>query len=80
MRTATGSYRRPHTHPSPSRGQTPAPPPSERIRLRAYEIYQARNGAPGDALGDWVQAEREFMAPQITADRIRGEELLHDPE
>ncbi len=32
----------------------------DRIRLRAYEIYQARNGAPGDALADWVQAEHEL--------------------
>ena len=32
----------------------------DRIRLRAYEIYEARNGAPGDALSDWVRAEREF--------------------
>lgn len=32
----------------------------DRIRLRAYEIYQSRNGGPGDALADWVQAEREL--------------------
>lgn len=32
----------------------------DRIRLRAYEIYQARNGAPGDAESDWAQAEREL--------------------
>lgn len=32
----------------------------ERIRVRAYEIYQARNGAPGDADSDWCQAEREL--------------------
>ncbi len=33
----------------------------ERIRLRAYEIYQARNGAPGDSEGDWYQAEEEIV-------------------
>jgi len=32
----------------------------EQIRSRAYEIYLARSGAPGDALSDWVQAEREL--------------------
>lgn len=32
----------------------------DRIRLRAYEIYQSRNGGPGDALADWVQAEHEL--------------------
>jgi hypothetical protein len=32
----------------------------DRMRLRAYEIYQARNGGPGDALADWVQAEHEL--------------------
>jgi hypothetical protein len=34
-------------------------PAADRIRLRAYEISQVRNGGPGDALGDWVQAEQE---------------------
>lgn len=32
----------------------------DRIRLRAYEIYESRNGSPGDALADWVQAEHEL--------------------
>ena len=32
----------------------------ERIRLRAFEIYQARNGGLGDAESDWTQAEREL--------------------
>jgi hypothetical protein len=31
----------------------------EQIRIRAYEIYIARDGQPGDDLGDWLQAERE---------------------
>ena len=34
----------------------------DRIRLRAYQISQARNGGPEDALADWVQAERELTA------------------
>jgi hypothetical protein len=32
----------------------------ERIQTRAYEIYLARNGGSGDALSDWLQAEREI--------------------
>lgn len=41
----------------------------ERIRARAYEIYEARNGAPGDPTSDWLQAERELndQGPDRTA-------------
>jgi hypothetical protein len=35
-------------------------PSEEEIRNRAYEIYMARGGAPGDELEDWLQAEREL--------------------
>jgi len=34
--------------------------PGEKIRLRAYEVYLARAGSPGDAQSDWLQAEREL--------------------
>lgn len=37
-------------------------PSADRIRLRAYEISQARHGGPGNALTDWVQAEQELHA------------------
>jgi hypothetical protein len=33
-----------------------------RIRIRAYEIYEARGGTEGHALEDWLQAEREVMS------------------
>lgn len=42
------------------------PPVGERrsseddIRRRAYEIYLERGGAAGQALDDWVRAEREL--------------------
>jgi len=36
-------------------------PTREEIALRAYQIYLKRNGAPGNALEDWVQAERELV-------------------
>ncbi|XVJ59655.1 MAG: DUF2934 domain-containing protein [Tepidisphaera sp.] len=32
----------------------------DRIRMRAHEIFVARNGGPGDATTDWCQAEREL--------------------
>ncbi len=40
---------------------TKSAPTHEEIALRAYEIYVERGGAPGDALGDWVRAERELL-------------------
>lgn len=30
------------------------------IRRRAYEIFLARNGGPGDSVSDWIQAEQEL--------------------
>lgn len=50
--------------PPPIPVGAPSNPPAgaERIRARAYEIYQQRvkRGTPGDAVSDWVQAEREI--------------------
>jgi len=34
----------------------------ERIARRAREIYEARGGAPGRDLDDWLAAEREIDA------------------
>jgi len=34
----------------------------EQIEQRAYELYLARGGRPGDALGDWLAAERELLS------------------
>lgn len=36
-------------------------PSQEEIRRRAYEIYLERDGLPGDALDDWLRAERELQ-------------------
>jgi hypothetical protein len=33
----------------------------EKIRSRAYELYQKRGGQDGRALDDWIQAETEFL-------------------
>jgi hypothetical protein len=39
----------------------------EAIRVKAYELFLERNGAPGDPFEDWVAAERivlkKFIAP-----------------
>lgn len=37
-------------------------PTEDDIRRRAYEIYLDRNGAPGNAEVDWLQAEMELRA------------------
>lgn len=34
--------------------------PDVQIRARAYEIYLERGDRPGNELGDWLQAEREY--------------------
>jgi len=34
----------------------------EQIARRAYELYLARGSRPGDALGDWLAAERELAS------------------
>jgi hypothetical protein len=39
---------------------TDGPPSDERIRERAYELYIERGSLPGDGIGDWLQAEREY--------------------
>jgi len=44
-------------------GTTPAIQPTQgEIARRAYEIYEARGGAPGCDLDDWLQAEQELKA------------------
>ena len=52
-----------------ARGGNPDP---ERISMRAYELYQARGGADGQAVEDWLAAERELTsvgAPATRGDR-----------
>ncbi len=48
----------------------------EEIQLRAFEIYLARGGLPGNELDDWLQAERELdrTAPSKSARfSVKGE-------
>jgi hypothetical protein len=44
--------------------QSDGPPSDERIRGRAYELYIERGSQPGDGVGDWLQAEREYYEQQ----------------
>lgn len=53
----------------PAARSEPLAPSDEQIRARAYEIFLARNGGPGDALADWVQAERELTGTRSAATR-----------
>ena len=36
----------------------------ERIRHRAYQLYEQRGGVDGFALDDWLQAEAEALREQ----------------
>ena len=36
----------------------------ERIRRRAYELYEQRGRVDGFALDDWLEAEREILGAQ----------------
>lgn len=50
----------------------------EQIRVRAYEIFLARAGRPGDAAADWMKAEDELreMALSVTE---KGAAAMRDP-
>jgi hypothetical protein len=60
-RPAPADKQIPAERQSPAGREAPAKRemPADKIRLRAYEICQARNGGPGDELADWAQAENE---------------------
>lgn len=42
-------------------------PTADEIRQRAHEIYLSRNGGPGNAELDWLQAESELRARNSAA-------------
>jgi len=39
-------------------------PPQDRIRERAYELYESRGREPGQDEQDWFRAERELLQPE----------------
>ena len=62
----------PETKPAtPAEAQKPATgqqaPLEERIRIRAYELFMARNREPGRPEDDWFQAEAEFTKTSAEA-------------
>jgi hypothetical protein len=60
--------------PAPRKARTSksATPSAEQIQMRAYEIFLERDGAPGNALEDWIQAERELLAKPVKAKAPRS--------
>jgi DUF2934 family protein len=50
--------------PAEEKVQPKAPSIEERIRVRAYELFEARKGAPSDPVADWYQAEAEIKEKQ----------------
>ena len=40
----------------------------ERIRIRAYELYEKRNGEGGDPESDWYRAETEINEGVLPAE------------
>ena len=53
----------PSVNPRPTETQPKPPGPTpEQIRRRAQEIFEARGGAPGHELDDWLLAERELTS------------------
>jgi hypothetical protein len=37
----------------------------EQIRLRAFELYEARGRTDGHHEEDWYEAEKELLAPRV---------------
>jgi hypothetical protein len=65
-----------------SKSTQTVPSTEVRIRQRAYEIHQARGGASGRDLDDWLQAEREIKAEmdQLSEEDPTGPEELLPPQ
>lgn len=51
------------SRPAPAANSTAQPSPNvqEAIRKRAFEIYQQRGRSSGNAVDDWLRAEREVL-------------------
>lgn len=41
----------------------------ERVAQRAYELYQERGGSDGQAMEDWLSAERELVGGRSSTGR-----------
>jgi hypothetical protein len=74
-----------NTDPSPELAVPGAGQIQDLIASRAYELYESREGEPGDELSDWLTAEREILAtmPELraeAADRIGPAGVIAGPE
>ena len=61
---------------SKSREPLPRKPKSvsnteEKIRVRAYELYEQRGRIEGHALDDWLQAEEEILGRRRQPKNVR---------
>ena len=61
---------------SPSIARAPNTPlrdnsAEEKIRVRAYELFERRGGEHGRALDDWLQAEAEFLRQRQSPPLVR---------
>jgi HSP20 family protein len=46
----------------------------DKVRMRAFELFQKRGGADGHDIGDWLQAEKEvFRVPDMELAESDGE-------
>ena len=52
-------------------GEKP-PASQDEIRERAYEIYCARNGGPGNEMDDWLKAESELRQGRALVGKCPG--------
>jgi len=64
-------------NPTPVEKTNVTLPTQQEIAIRAHEIYQARGGAHGCDLDDWLQAERELRA-EAGESLLRNERRLND--
>ncbi len=48
-------------------------PGVDEIRRRAFEIFQARHGGPGSAIGDWQKAEASVSAETAKAEASKSD-------
>ncbi|HET7183706.1 MAG TPA: DUF2934 domain-containing protein, partial [Terriglobales bacterium] len=51
----------------------------ERIRSRAYELFEKRGGEHGRALDDWLQAEAELLRSKLGPTPVATKPLRTEP-
>jgi hypothetical protein len=75
LRRGTFQQRQPtrrysHASPTPSMAASPNPTDGkieEKIRHRAYELYQQRGAGKGNPTDDWLQAKNEILSHKTKA-------------